>query len=194
MNYYINHCDGYNHGRITGTLDEAKAKADACIDIPKADLCIQDEAGNTLAIRRWHKTPVSEEQDPSACLDFGYYGHYGPWEDDPETVARLAREDAESIGRIMDNLRAGLNYGHYMANVRFPMYWCDLRLLPDGRYIEDNHAGSSAVRATPEQLLWLITVIFKLRPTDFERRYDAYDPKHCETRQRLNYGPDGNAA
>lgn len=188
MTYTINYFNNrsFDHD---GTLAEAKAAADASIDIPQGrDICVQDKAGNTLAIRKWHgHAPVSEESDPSACLDWGDAGYFGPWDDSPEMVAECAREDAESIGRIMSNLRAGLRYGNYMDDVRYPMYRCSLWLSPDGRYIEYSHYGSSAVKATPEKLLWLITRIFKLRPAGFEQRYDAYDPRRSETRQRLNY-------
>lgn len=186
MTYHTNCFDGHSHGQFNDTLDEAKARIDKCIDIPRMDICIMDEAGNTLAIRRWHKTPISDEQDPSACLDFGYYGHYGPWDDSSKTVAACAREDAESISRIMNNLRAGLRYGQYMANVRFQMYTRDLLLCADGQHIECNRAGSFAFKATPEKLRWCITRIFKMRPSNFEQQYDAYDPAHSDTRQRLN--------
>lgn len=175
MTYHINYCDGHNSHDVNGTLNEAKAHAEPLFDVTRKDVRVHDKDGNTVAIRRWHdRVPVSAAEDPSVCADFGPYGHYGPLEDDPETVAEIVREDAECVGRILANLRAGKRYGHFMANVRFPMYWTNLALSDDGQYIHYSHFGSSAVKATAKDLMWLITVIFNTTPADFERKYTAY--------------------
>ncbi len=77
------------------------------------------------------------------------------------------------INIIYNNLMGGKRYGYVVKNVRFPYFqtvlckhWCK-------PYFCWTHCGSSANKATKEELQWLIETIFGMTPEEFSNKYEC---------------------
>ena len=98
---------------------------------------------------------------------------------------RLNANEKAALIQIRDNLKSGKSYGkdifRYGNGTRptFPYFATAISYKPQpGRhpgYFCWTHAGSSANRATLEELKWLITVIFKMTPSEFCAEYITSD-------------------
>ena len=88
----------------------------------------------------------------------------------------------DSLHRIMENLKAGKQYGHQINTVRFPYFHANLaigRSAFNGKsYIYWSHAGSSANRVTLKDLNWIIRSIFNTTPELFEQNYELQERKY----------------
>ena len=83
-------------------------------------------------------------------------------------------ENNRAINRIYDNLQAGAIYGEYVLTMRFP-YFSEALFKTIYGNIGWSHYGSSANKNTINQLAWIIEVIFKTTPEQFEQKYTIYD-------------------
>lgn len=77
---------------------------------------------------------------------------------------------SDALKRIYKNINAGKNYGYNVVNVQYP-YFSDVLYLTTQNNIGWTHYGSSANKNTLNDLYWIITVIFKTTPEDFEKAY-----------------------
>ena len=76
-----------------------------------------------------------------------------------------------ALDYIYNGLKSGKVYGHYMENVRFPSFYWNLCYDRIGNYFFWSNAGSSANKATKENLRWIIEGIFKTSPLAFLGKY-----------------------
>lgn len=76
----------------------------------------------------------------------------------------------EILNEMFNNLKKGGTYGHMVTNVRYPYF--HENIWNNGKFFCWNHYGSSANRATKEELEWLITTIFKCEPEEFVQKYE----------------------
>lgn len=74
-----------------------------------------------------------------------------------------------ALERIYKNLNAGYQYGDYLVNVRYPMFTPCLSVSENSVYIRWSHYGSSANENTKADLQWIIEMIFKTTPEEFEK-------------------------
>lgn len=79
MRYYINYGTGAGNEYIDGTLDEAKKAAEDGLAYTQADVKIQTEDGEDVAVLNWYG--VKAEDDDVVTAQFGDYGFYGEWID-----------------------------------------------------------------------------------------------------------------
>lgn len=77
------------------------------------------------------------------------------------------------LDTIYNNLMQGKQYGYVLRNVRFPVFttvlfhhWCK-------PYFCWTHYGSSANKATREELAWIIETIFQMTPEEFAATYEC---------------------
>lgn len=77
---------------------------------------------------------------------------------------------SDALKRIYKNINAGKNYGYNVVNVQYP-YFSDVLYKTRAGFIGWTHYGSSANKNTLNDLYWIITVIFKTTPDDFEKAY-----------------------
>lgn len=77
---------------------------------------------------------------------------------------------SDALKRIYKNINAGKSYGYNVVNVQYP-YFSDVLYLTLQNNIGWTHYGSSANKNTLKELQWIITVIFKTTPEDFEKAY-----------------------
>lgn len=75
-----------------------------------------------------------------------------------------------ALNTIFDNIEAGKRYGKDCTNARYPYFHAVLYKCKGG-YIGYNHYGSSAVKPTIAELLWVIEVIFEMTVTEFLAEY-----------------------
>ena len=83
----------------------------------------------------------------------------------------------KAIDVIYNNLMNGGYYGYMVTPVRYPYFYRSLQY--DGKYFLWHVAGSSAVKATKDDLAWLIENIFKITPEKF---IDRYQLRHIDLR------------
>jgi hypothetical protein len=74
-----------------------------------------------------------------------------------------------ALDRIFKNLNAGYQYGDYIVNVRFPYFHTCLSISENREFIRWTHYGSSANENTKRDLQWIIEMIFKTTPGEFEK-------------------------
>ena len=74
-----------------------------------------------------------------------------------------------ALHNIFDNIKAGKRYGKDCTNVQYPYFHAVL--YKQNGFIGYNHYGSSAVKPTIAELLWVIEVIFEMTVTEFLAEY-----------------------
>lgn len=74
-----------------------------------------------------------------------------------------------ALYNILDNIKAGKRYGKDCTNVRYPYFHAVL--YKQNGFIGYNHYGSSAVKPTIAELLWIIEVIFGMTVKEFLEEY-----------------------
>lgn len=77
---------------------------------------------------------------------------------------------SDALKRIYKNINAGKSYGYNVVNVQYP-YFSDVLYKTRSGFIGWTRYGSSANKNTLKELQWIITVIFKTTPEDFEKAY-----------------------
>lgn len=78
--YYINYNTGAGNEYYTGTIDEAKAVADAGAAYTQRDIDIYD-GDTTVATRHWYGVAPDEEDEARDIIRFGSEGFYDEWQD-----------------------------------------------------------------------------------------------------------------
>lgn len=78
--------------------------------------------------------------------------------------------DKAILTAIYNNLIKGGRYGKLVKDVRYPYFRLNLCYVRG--YFHWSVAGSSANKATLEELAWIIEKIFKLTPKEFVNRYE----------------------
>lgn len=84
MLYFINYHTGVGDEWFEGTLDEAKAQADAGAAFTQQRFTIDDEDGNTISTRHWCGVSYDEDDSDMWCesaIIFGTFGFYSDWWD-----------------------------------------------------------------------------------------------------------------
>lgn len=76
-----------------------------------------------------------------------------------------------AINRIYQNLQNGKTYGYDVNSARFPYFSYTLTLSPDRKFIRWRYYGESANANTIKDLQWIIEIIFKMTPEEFENKY-----------------------
>lgn len=79
----------------------------------------------------------------------------------------------QALDAIYNNLKNGMIYATWIEYVRFPFYWWNLEYDYIAKVFRWRNAGESANKATKKELLWIITVIFRMCPVDFIEKYDC---------------------
>lgn len=79
----------------------------------------------------------------------------------------------QALDTIYSNLKNGMIYAYWLDNVKFPMYYYVICYDGIKKLFYWRNYGSSANKATKKDLLWIITVIFKMCPVDFIKKYDC---------------------
>lgn len=94
----------------------------------------------------------------------------------------MSEIDKIALTEIFNDLNNGFYYGKdciydYYEHKPFdyPYFDCVLSLSLDDKFIRWCHYGSSANKNNIKELFWIITVIFKLSPTDFKNKYIRND-------------------
>ena len=92
----------------------------------------------------------------------------------------MKRAELKILSRIYANLKSGKKYGYHVSgrDIKYPYDQIVISKIKsrDGRDLfEWCHYGSSANRATFDDLKWLITTIFKMDPSEFENKYAIVD-------------------
>ena len=83
----------------------------------------------------------------------------------------------KAIDKIYSNLKNGMIYASYMDNVRFPGYWYVLSYDRIKNLFHYRNYGSSAIKATKKDLVWLLDTIFEMEPETFIEKYHCVDQK-----------------
>lgn len=82
MKFFIKYGTGAGDFDFSGTLEEAKAKADAGSAYTQRDYYIENENGEEICRRNWCGVPydpeVTEETEDEV-IQFGSFGHYTAW-------------------------------------------------------------------------------------------------------------------
>lgn len=86
-------------------------------------------------------------------------------------------EKFDALMRIYDNLQRGCKYGKMETNCRWPVFHTNMCLNTTGDYIRYNNFGSSAIKNAPAELLWVIDIIFRTTPEEFEKEYEMREPE-----------------
>ena len=90
----------------------------------------------------------------------------------------MKRTDTAALKAIYNNINAGKCYGYDVTGyVKYP-YFNDVLYIRESygkKYIVWHHAGESENKNTLSDLKWIITVIFKMTPTEFIQRYITDD-------------------
>lgn len=94
-----------------------------------------------------------------------------PQAPEPEPAPILDDGERATLERIFINLCSGAVYGEDIENVRFPYFHTVISYDVMKDLFFWTHYGSSANRATLEELEWIITRIFKTTPSGFLKRY-----------------------
>lgn len=79
----------------------------------------------------------------------------------------------QALDTIYRNLKNGMIYASWLDGVRYPMYYYVICYDRVKKLFCWRNYGSSANKATKKDLLWIITVIFKMCPVDFIEKYDC---------------------
>jgi len=89
----------------------------------------------------------------------------------PKTINHyLGKENFLLYREILSNLRAGRYYGYDITSVKYP-YFQEVLYITPGGYIGYTNYGSSAVKNTLADLVWLIETIFKTDARGFLEKY-----------------------
>jgi hypothetical protein len=109
----------------------------------------------------------------------GYFYFLNTWKEETEKETETREEENQeetenndfALDYIYNGLKSGKVYGHYMENVRFPSFYWNLCYDRIRNYFFWSNAGSSANKATKENLRWIIEGIFKTSPLAFLGKY-----------------------
>lgn len=82
-------------------------------------------------------------------------------------------DNKQALDMIYSNLKNGMIYASWLDNVRYPTYYYVVSYDMVKKLFCWRNYGSSANKATKKDLLWIITVIFKMCPVDFIEKYDC---------------------
>lgn len=77
------------------------------------------------------------------------------------------------LKEIFNNVNDGKSYGETIKDSRFPAFWEVLTLSPNKEYIRYRHYGSSAVKNDIRELVWVLSTIFQMTPSEFINNYDC---------------------
>lgn len=87
------------------------------------------------------------------------------------------------LNEIYKNLKAGMVYGYMVRNVKWPYFH---EALYQGTINKNlfcwHHYGSSANKATKDDLDWIIRVIFKTTPEEFVDKYECITWREAASR------------
>lgn len=86
----------------------------------------------------------------------------------------------EALQELYNSLQNGAQYGKYIT-LRFAVFSYALYLDWKKEYIFWNHFGSSAMKNTPDSLVWILEHIFRMTPEEFVRNYQIYDEDALKT-------------
>ena len=89
----------------------------------------------------------------------------------------MKKNESAALKAIYKNINDGKRYGYDMTNVTYPVFSSVLFIRESygKKYIMWRHAGESANKNTLTDLNWIITVIFKMSPSEFLQRYITDD-------------------
>ena len=76
------------------------------------------------------------------------------------------------LEQIYEELMAGESYGEIVTNCRYPHF--HYVLWKQFGFFHWNHYGSSANKATVEDLRWIIEHVFKMTAEQFAKTYHLY--------------------
>lgn len=84
----------------------------------------------------------------------------------------MSANDLKALNTIYNDLNNGFRYGKdfIYPDIKYPFFDCVL-YITNFNNIGWSHYGSSANKNTLKNLFWIITVIFKLTPTEFLNFY-----------------------
>ena len=77
------------------------------------------------------------------------------------------------LDEIYNNLLKGRVYGYQVDNVRYPYFSVTLSYDSIHNLFRWRHYGSSANKATKEELTWIIEKIFDMFPEQFAKTYTS---------------------
>lgn len=89
----------------------------------------------------------------------------------------MSKSESMILHTIMDDLKNGYSFGRDMENVTYPYFHAQLYIYQNNgrKWIGWTHYGSSANSCTLKDLLWIITVIFDCKPSEFMNTYIRND-------------------